>query len=311
MKIRPIEAAELPLLEDFLYLAVFVPEGAEMPPRDVIFNPPVYVYIEDYGKKDDFCLVAEENGKIIGAAWSRILPQDGKRGYGNIDPHTPELAISVLPDYRGKGVGTALLTALFDTLAEHHYSRLSLSVQKENPAFRLYRRVGFEIVRDNGEDYIMVKKLADCEMDIDKLRHKIRTNGKLERVNQILAACDTVWLASVTPDGFPRVCAMEKVYASDCREVLLLTTKNANKVKHFRGNNKVGIGFADDNNSVSLIGHVTVDEIERHTSTIKATVDSERWFVKDGTGAYAFCVLRFVAERASGFIDGGEWEGTV
>jgi general stress protein 26 len=135
--------------------------------------------------------------------------------------------------------------------------------------------------------------------------------NNLERANQILAICDTVWLASVTHDGFPRVCAMEKVFAVDCREVLLLTPKTAEKVKHFRKNNKVGIGFADDNNSISLIGHVAIDEIEQHASTIQATVDPERWFVKDSAGVYAFCVLRFVAERASGFIDGREWEGDV
>lgn len=159
LSIRPLRPCELPALEEFLYLAVFVPEGVEAPPRDVIFHPGVYVYIENFGEKDDVCLVAEQGGKIIGAAWSRILAHPGKRGYGNIDPHTPELAISVLPHARSKGVGTALLSALFKTLADRGYSRISLSVQKENPALRLYTRVGFERIGENEEDFIMVKSL--------------------------------------------------------------------------------------------------------------------------------------------------------
>jgi hypothetical protein len=147
----------------------------------VIFHPSVYVYIENYGEKDDVCLVAQEYDEIIGAAWSRILARPGKRGYGNIDPYTPELAISVLPTHRGKGVGTALLTALIETLDEKGYSRLSLSVQKENPAFRLYRRVGFEIASLNEEDFIMVKNLSHCEMDIDKLHTTPRGAERIRR----------------------------------------------------------------------------------------------------------------------------------
>jgi ribosomal protein S18 acetylase RimI-like enzyme len=157
--IRPLENNEIPILEDFLYLAVFVPEGHAPVPRDVIYHPNVYAYIEAFGGKDDRCLVAEKGSKIVGAAWSRIMAHPGKRGYGNIDAYTPELAISVLPEYRGKGIGTRLLTALFDLLKENGYSRLSLSVQKDNPALRLYQRTGFIIAGENDEDYIMVKNL--------------------------------------------------------------------------------------------------------------------------------------------------------
>jgi GNAT superfamily N-acetyltransferase len=199
LTIRPIKTDEIPLLEDFLYLAVFVPAGMKPPPRDVVFHPGVYVYIENFGGKDDHCLVAEQNGEVIGAAWSRILAHPGKRGYGNIDPYTPELAISVLPEKRGKSVGTTLITALFHTLAEHHYSRLSLSVQKANPALRLYRRVGFEIVGENEEDYIMVKKLSDCEIDVEKLQNLSSQNFAmdLQRIfsqNKAETAVNPLWI---------------------------------------------------------------------------------------------------------------------
>jgi len=150
--VREIAETDYPLLEDFLYHAVFLPPGTEPPPRDIIFKPEIYIYIKDFGGENDCGVAAEYNGKVIGAAWTRIIP-----AYGHIDDKTPELAVSVLPKYRGRGVGTALMTRLFELLRERGYKLTSLSVQKENPAARLYRRLGYEIVRENDEDYIMVK----------------------------------------------------------------------------------------------------------------------------------------------------------
>jgi ribosomal protein S18 acetylase RimI-like enzyme len=97
------------------------------------------------------------DGTPVGAAWSRILAHPGKRGYGNIDEHTPELAISVLGEYHGQGIGAKLLSALHNNLAGRGYRRISLSVQKTNPAVRLYESVGYVIIGENDEDFIMVK----------------------------------------------------------------------------------------------------------------------------------------------------------
>jgi len=85
MNFRLIKKNEYGCLEDFLYFAVFVPPGHEPLSRDVIHVPELYVYIEDFGRPDDVCFVAEADGAIVGAAWSRILAQPGKEGYGNID----------------------------------------------------------------------------------------------------------------------------------------------------------------------------------------------------------------------------------
>jgi ribosomal protein S18 acetylase RimI-like enzyme len=140
--IREIRPAEYHLLEDFCYQLIFVPPGRDALSQDVIFDPSVHAYIKDFGKPDDLCLVAEHNGIIVGAAWSRILAEPGRQGFGYIDDKTPELAIAVLPEYRGKGIGTALLlTTLIDRLARRGYESLSLSVQKENPAAGLYRQL--------------------------------------------------------------------------------------------------------------------------------------------------------------------------
>ena len=155
VQVREIVAAEYPLLEDFLYYAIFVPPGADTPPREVIFQPEIFVYIDGFGDKPSDCgVVAESDGKIVGAAWTRIIP-----AFGHVDDDTPELAISVMPDYRGHGIGTALMTRLFELLRERGYKRTSLSVQKANPAARLYKRLGYEIILENIEDWIMIKSL--------------------------------------------------------------------------------------------------------------------------------------------------------
>lgn len=155
MNVRSIMPSEYTVLETFLYYAIFQPQGATPLPWEVIFKPEIFIYIENFGGKDDCCVVAEQNGKIVGAAWTRIIS-----AYGHIDDETPELAISILPEYRGRGIGTMLLTQLFEVLSERGYHQTSLSVQKANPAARLYQRLGYEIVRQNDEEYIMVKKLT-------------------------------------------------------------------------------------------------------------------------------------------------------
>ena len=159
MKIRQIQREEFPVLEDFLYNAIFLPPDAEPVPREIIFEPEIYVYVKDFGGKDDCGVVAEQNGQIIGAAWTRIIP-----AYGHIDNETPELAISVLPNFRGKGIGSKMMTNLFDLLRERGYERTSLSVQKDNPAVRFYERLGYEITGErldhaNHEDFLMMKNL--------------------------------------------------------------------------------------------------------------------------------------------------------
>jgi ribosomal protein S18 acetylase RimI-like enzyme len=149
-------------LDDFLYHAIFIPEGVEYPPYDIIYDPEIYIYVKDFGLDTDCGVVAEDSenkGKIVGAAWTRIIP-----AYGHLDENTPELAISTLPDCRGQGVGTMLMNRLFELLRERGYKRTSLSVQKNNPAVRFYERLGYEITDEKldhvgHEDYIMVKEL--------------------------------------------------------------------------------------------------------------------------------------------------------
>lgn len=153
--IREIKSFEYPLLEDFLYEAIFIPDGIEPPPKSIVQEPELQIYVSHFGeKKDDRALVAEVDGKVVGAVWARMMPD-----YGHIDDETPSLAISLYKAYRGLGIGTALLQAMLSFLKESGYTRTSLSVQKANHAVKLYQKVGYKVVEENDEEYIMVKYL--------------------------------------------------------------------------------------------------------------------------------------------------------
>jgi len=151
--IRELRKDEYKLLEDFLYEAIFIPEGVNKPPRDIINNDDLQVYIKDFGKKDDYCLVYEDNNKIVGTCWVRIM-----NDYGHIDDNTPSLAISLYEDYRGKGIGTKLMQEMINHL-KGKYDKISLSVQKDNYATKMYKKVGFEILKEKDEEYLMICNL--------------------------------------------------------------------------------------------------------------------------------------------------------
>lgn len=149
--IREMKIQEYPLLNDFLYEAIFIPDGVEPPPKSIITSSELQVYVDRFGAlKDDFALVAEIDKKIVGAGWVRIM-----NDYGHIDAKTPSLAISLYKEYRGFGIGTAMMKEILTLLKSHGYSRVSLSVQKANYAATMYLKIGFAIVRENEEEYIM------------------------------------------------------------------------------------------------------------------------------------------------------------
>lgn len=155
INIRKMRESEYALLNDFLYEAIFIPEGAELPPKSIINVPELQVYVADFGRrKDDYCLVAEVDGAVAGAVWVRIM-----NDYGHIDDDTPSVAISLYKEYRGCGIGTEMMKRMLSDLQERGYKKVSLSVQKANYAVKMYQGVGFEIVDENEEEYIMVSYL--------------------------------------------------------------------------------------------------------------------------------------------------------
>lgn len=152
MVLRELKLEEAELLRDFLYEAIFIPEGMDPPPRDIIGRPELKLYYEDFGSgKADFCIVAEDDGKVVGAVWTRIM-----NDYGHVDEETPSFAISLYKEYRGQGIGTRLMEAMLSLLKDKGFKRASLAVQKANYAVRMYEKVGFKTVDENEEEFIMV-----------------------------------------------------------------------------------------------------------------------------------------------------------
>ena len=153
--IRKIREDEYTLLNDFIYEAIFIPEGVEPPPKSIINQPDLQVYISNFGKeKDDLCFVAEADGKVVGAVWVRDM-----NDYGHIADGVPSFAISLYKEYRNFGIGTRLMETMLMKLKGRGYNRTSLAVQKANYAVRMYKKVGFRIIDENGEEYIMIRDL--------------------------------------------------------------------------------------------------------------------------------------------------------
>lgn len=150
--IRKLKQEEVNVLDTFLYEAIFIPEGAEKPPKDIINRPELQVYVSDFGNREgDICFVAEADSAIVGAVWVRIMDD-----YGHIDDNTPSFAISLLKEYRNYGIGTKLMKRMLDELKNCGYKQSSLAVQKQNYAVGMYKNVGFTIIDENEEEYIMI-----------------------------------------------------------------------------------------------------------------------------------------------------------
>ena len=150
--IRKLEPQEYPLLDEFLYQAIFIPEGVDPPPFDIIRQPELQVYIKDFGMSEhDRAFGAVVDGRIVGAEWVRIMDD-----YGHIDDETPSFAISLYPEYRNHGIGTRLMQEMLTELRDAGYRQASLSVQKVNYAAIMYQKLGFQIIGENDEEYIML-----------------------------------------------------------------------------------------------------------------------------------------------------------
>lgn len=155
VQIRTLRNDEIALLKEFLYEAIFIPDGVTPPPKDIVEKPELRVYTDDFGtRRGDNCFVAEIDSKVVGAVWTRIM-----NDYGHLDDDTPSFAISLYKDYRGQGIGTRLMKEMLSFLKIQGFKKASLAVQKVNYAVRMYEKVGFLTVDENDEEYIMVCEL--------------------------------------------------------------------------------------------------------------------------------------------------------
>jgi len=124
--------------------------------RDTEF--PITRYVNAWGRDGDRALIALDDFHEVGAAWYRLYSEH-EPGFGFVDAETPELTIGVVPSRRGKGIGSSLLDALLDRARRDGFGRISLSVEKTNPAVHLYENRGFRTVQGDG-DLLMVAELG-------------------------------------------------------------------------------------------------------------------------------------------------------
>jgi lincosamide nucleotidyltransferase A/C/D/E len=136
-QIRPSEATDLEVLREMLFYAARWRPGQENDSREsVLSDDHVARYFEGWGRPGDAAFVAEEHAQPVGAAWVRLFTRE-RPGYGFIDSTIPELSIAVVP------------------ARQAGHRAVSLSVEVDNPALRLYERVGFKKVDQVGGSWTM------------------------------------------------------------------------------------------------------------------------------------------------------------
>jgi GNAT superfamily N-acetyltransferase/DNA-binding transcriptional ArsR family regulator len=146
-------------LQRVLYDAVSWDPDRVLPAFEIVVNHPQLLrYHQGWGRHGDHGVVAELGGEVVGAAFCRLFTKED-HGHGYIDDHTPELAIAVWDGHRGSGIGSRLLVALEEATRDAGIARLSLSVDNENPARRLYLRSGYEPVSSDEGGIRMIKGL--------------------------------------------------------------------------------------------------------------------------------------------------------
>jgi ribosomal protein S18 acetylase RimI-like enzyme len=144
--LRLAHAGDEPFLLTMLLYAAHADKEPGAHPAQLLTNPALARYVVGFGRAGDLGVIAEGARGPLGAAWVRLLAGDD-RGYGWVDDDTPELAIAVAPEVAGHGLGTRLMQDLLGH-ARGRYPAMSLSVRRDNPARRLYLRLGFAPIHE-------------------------------------------------------------------------------------------------------------------------------------------------------------------
>lgn len=156
---NPALRAALPRDIDFLWEMLVAAAAWDRP--DSPYNsaevrriPDYARYVDDWGRETDLGLVAEIDGTPVGATWMRFYELDAP-AFGFVRPDVPELVVGVRESHRGQGLGGLLLASILDEARNAGIATVSLSVEKVNPAVRLYQRLGFEVARDDPAALVM------------------------------------------------------------------------------------------------------------------------------------------------------------
>jgi putative hydrolase of the HAD superfamily len=154
--IRLAAEADEEFLWEMLYQAIYIPEGKPRPSKDILKEPHIAQSLSGWGRRGDIALIAvTTNHKPMGAVWVRLFDEMNKT-YGYVDSSTPLLGMALLPEFRGRGIGKALLGKMLKVSKESGYQAVSLSVDPNNPALHLYQMFGFKKIGVDGTSWDMV-----------------------------------------------------------------------------------------------------------------------------------------------------------
>ncbi|MCY1136826.1 GNAT family N-acetyltransferase [Actinoplanes sp. Pm04-4] len=155
---RPADVRDVPFLERVL-LEAYNWSEARFTLDWIRTDAMARRYLEEFPADGDLGVVAMVDGAPVGAVWGRALPAD-RAGYGFVAPDVPELTLGVLPQARGRGVATRLMSNVIEAAWERRLPGLSLSVEDGNAVRWLYERPGFEVVGRNGNSDTMLLRPA-------------------------------------------------------------------------------------------------------------------------------------------------------
>lgn len=155
--IREATSNDAGFLSEIL-VAAAAASGVNIPFNELHAYPDAYQYISGYPERSDVGVIAQTiEGKSIGAAWVRLLPTDEHA----VGIPTPELTMGVIQEYRRKGIGQLLMTALYRAAMEKGIQVISLGVHKDNiSAIMLYKKQQWSEV-GTFKDYIMMSRKID------------------------------------------------------------------------------------------------------------------------------------------------------
>jgi GNAT superfamily N-acetyltransferase len=143
--LRRVEAPDLPFVWQMLGEAAHwrLPAETDRPAEPALrADGSVGRYLNDWGRPGDDGMIAWLGDEPAGACWYRLFTP-AEAGYGFVNPRTPELSLGVVRVWRRRGIGAALLAATLSLARAAGHPALSLSVEADNPARRLYERAGF------------------------------------------------------------------------------------------------------------------------------------------------------------------------
>ena len=157
-EIREMKASERHFLDEMLREAAYFPDPSKKQEKLAELHPVLSSYFENFGREGEIAFVVETAEGLGGAAWTRRFSNEVK-SHGYVDDDTPELGIAVKEELRNRGIGTRLIARIMGELSAAGFSRVSLSVDKRNPAVRLYQRLGFQVHSEGENFYTMVKDI--------------------------------------------------------------------------------------------------------------------------------------------------------